>query len=202
MAKGAAMRSEQEPEPARWRRLTGSKYRVTKAALAVVVGALLSVGLTMAPAGAAVTSTAKVAPSGTAQPETLKTCKIGTNNSYEYYGWCDGTGPTSYRAIAYCANEDAVYGVSRWDGDRRQSYASCEVDGLNSTLAPNPNGDWGLLLCSNDNGAGTYQGYVNRHGDISWMLLNWGNGNIATGGTTLCDIDTNGEAPFDPFVAP
>lgn len=196
------MRSEQEPEPVRWRRLTGSRYRVTKAALAVVVGALLSVGLTMAPAGAAVTSTAKVATSGTVQPETLKTCETGTNNSYEYYGWCDGTGPTSYRAIAYCANEDAVYGVERWDGDRRLSYASCEVDGLNSTLAPNPNGDWGYLLCSNGNGAGTYQGYVNKHGDISWMLLNWGNGNIATGGTTLCDIDTSGEAPFDPFVAP
>jgi hypothetical protein len=195
------MRTAEEPRPASWRRPARPRHRAAKVALAGTVGLLLSAGLTMAPAGAAVTSPAKVASTNTAhtaQPDTLKACETGTNNSYEYYGWCDGTGPTSYRAIAYCANEDAVYGQERWDGDRRLSYASCEVNGMNSTL----NADWGYLLCSNGDGAGTYQGYVNKHGDISWMLLNWGNGNIATGGTSLCDIDTTGEAAFDPFVAP
>lgn len=195
------MRTAGEPEPARWWRPARSRHRIAKAALAGTVGLLLSAGLTMAPAGAAVTSTAKVTSTNTAQPDTLKTCKTGANNSYEYHGWCDGTGPTSYRAIAMCTNGDAIYGVSRWDGDDRQSYASCEINGLNSTLnAALP--DWGYLLCSNDNGAGTYQGYVNKHGDISWMLFNWGNGNIATGGTTLCDWDTNGENPFNPYQAP
>jgi hypothetical protein len=192
------MRTTAEQGPSRWRRQAGPGYRIIKAALAVAVGLLLTAGFTIAPAQAAVTSTAKTSPIGQAQPDTLKTCYTGTNNTYEYYGWCNGTGPTSYRVIGYCANDDAIYGVERWDGDTRESYASCKIDNLNSTLTA----DWGYLLCSNGNGNGTYQGYINKHGDISWMLLNWGNGNIMTGGTTLCDYDTSAEAPFDPFVAP
>lgn len=192
------MRTTGKSRVARLRRQTRPRFNIIKAALAMALGLVLTAGLTMTPAQAAVTSTAKISPAATVRPDTLKDCKTGTNNTYEYYGWCDGTGPTSYRAIAFCSNENAVYGLERWDGDRRMSYASCEVDNMNSTL----DDDWGFLLCSNDNGAGNYQGYVNRHGDISWMLLNWGNGNIQAGGTTLCDYDVSGEAPFDPYVAP
>jgi hypothetical protein len=192
------MRKEEEPKLARWPRPARSRYRVTKIALAVPVGLLLIAGFTAAPAGAAVTSTANTSSISTMKPDTLGTCAVGSNNSYEYHGYCSGTGPTSYRAIVYCEDEDAVFGVELWDGDTANSYASCEVDGLNSTLDE----DWGLLLCSNNNGDGTYQGYEDRHGDISWILLNWGDGNIMTGGTTLCDFNTSGEAPFDPFVAP
>lgn len=67
----------------------------------------------------------------TATPDTLQTCYTGTNNTYEYYGWCDGTGPTSYRTIADCNSSVTgliAYGVERWDGDNRQSYADCHYD--------------------------------------------------------------------------
>jgi hypothetical protein len=163
----------------------------------VSAGLLLTAGFTTAPAQAALTSATKASPDS-AIPYTLKNCVTGANNTVEYYGWCDGTGPTSYRVIAYCTNGEAVFGLERWDGDRRQSYASCAISTVKSTL----NEDWGYLLCSNDNGDGTYQGYVNRHGDLSWMLFNWGNGNIMTGGTTMCDWDTNAEVAFNPNAAP
>jgi hypothetical protein len=194
------MRTIEEPRPARWRHQARPKYRIIKAALAVTAGLLLAAAFTTASAQAAVTSTAKTI--GTMQPkvipETLKTCETGTNNSYEYYGWCDGTGPTSYRTVAYCENGDAVLGLERWDGDRRLSYSSCELNGMNSTL----DADWGYLLCSNNNGAGTYQGYSDKHGDISWILYDWGNGNITTGGTTLCEWDTSAENVINPNTAP
>jgi hypothetical protein len=186
------MRSAAEPGAAAWRRPAKSRYRITKAALTVAMGLLLTAGFATAPAQAAV-STAKAA-----IPATLKSCPSGVNNSYEYYVWCDGTGPTSYRAIAYCANGSGVFGIERWDGDRRQSYANCQIDGMNSTL----NGDWGIILCSTDNGTGTFQGYLNRQGDISWILLNWGNGNIVTGGNTMCEYNTSGAASFNPNQAP
>lgn len=156
----------------------------------------------MAPAGAAVTSTAQASPTSAIQtPLALSKCYTGTNNTYEYYVWCNGTGPTSYRAIAYCTDGEVVFGIERWDGDTRQSYASCESNGLNSTLDAN----WGILLCSNDNGSGTYQGYYDRHGDISQYLQNWGSGTIATGGTWACEFDTTGTpavSPTQPEAAP
>jgi len=151
------------------------------------------VGLSVAPAGAAVTSSAQTSASAV-QPQTLSTCHTGTNNTYEYYVECYGTGPTSYRAIAYCTDGEVVLGLERWDGDDRDSYASCESNGLDSTLDV----DWGILLCSNDNGSGTYQGYEDRHGDISQYLQNWGSGTIATGGTWACQYDTSGT----PVVSP
>jgi hypothetical protein len=163
--------------------------------LAIIAGVLLTAGLTMAPARAAVTSPVKI---HTAAPRTLKTCKTGANNTYEYWGWCTGTGPTSYRTIAYCNNAYGTLGVERWDGDSRQSYADCQIDGNNWLLTE----DWGYLLCSNNNGAGTYQGYVDRHGDVSFLLLEYGNGNISTGGTTLCELDTSGQTWFNPLVPP
>jgi hypothetical protein len=161
--------------------------------LTAAAGLLLAVGLSTAPAGAAVSSTGQTSVSAV-QPQTLSSCPSGTNNSYEYYVWCNGTGPTSYRAIAFCADQEVVFGVLRWDGDRRQSYASCHIDNQNSTL----DGNWGILLCSASNGSGTYQGYYNRQGDISQYLQAWGSGTIATGGTWACDYDTSGEAEVSP----
>ena len=175
------MRTTEEPRSAH----AGPRHRAMKTAFAVTAGLLLTAGFTTAPAQAAMV-----------QPATLKTCAVGANNTLEYHGWCNGTGPTSYRVIAYCTSGQAVAGLERWDGDTRQSYADCTTVG--STL----NADWGYLLCSNDNGTGTYQGYVNRHGDISWMLLNWGNGNIIAGGNTLCEYNTSAEFGFNPNTAP
>lgn len=161
--------------------LRGSRRgsRTTKAALAVTAGLLLTAAFTAGPANAA-----------TVRPDTLTTCYTGTNNTVQYYGWCNGTGPTSYRVIVDCSNGDWVLGVERWDGDRRESYGSCGIDGMNALLTEN----WGYLLCSNDNGDGSYQGYQNRHGDISQLMLSWGGGtSIPDGGNTLCQYDTSGE---------
>jgi hypothetical protein len=71
-------------------------------------------------------------------------------------------------------------------------------NGLGSTLDEN----WGILLCSNDNGTGTgtgtYTGYYDRHGDISQYFQNWGNGTISTGATWACEIDTSGTPYYSP----
>jgi hypothetical protein len=198
------VRATGEPRSS-WQRRRPS-HRIVKAAIAVTAGLTLAAVFTTGPARAAVTSTAKTSPTSTTRtattsnvtPDTLGTCKTGTNNAYEYYGWCTGTGPTSYRAIVYCENDDGVFGVQRADGNELDSLASCEFDGLDSTL----NDDWGFLLCSNDNGDSTYEGYVDRHGDISWMLYDWGNGDIVTGGNTMCNWDIGSESAFNPAVAP
>lgn len=174
------------------------RYRIIKATLAVIAGLTLAAVFTTGPAGATVTSTAKTASISNVSPDTLGTCKTGTNNAYEYYGWCTGSGPTSYRVIVYCTNGDGVFGIQRADGNELDSLASCEFDGLDSTL----NADWGFLLCSNDNGDSTYDGYVDRHGDISWMLDYWGDGNIITGGDTMCNWDIYAESSFNPNAAP
>jgi hypothetical protein len=195
------MRTAKELEPARGRHPARSGFRIVKVALALAAGLLVTAGLTMTPARAATAGAPESAAIGKVVPDTLGTCAIGENNSYEYHTSCGGTGPTSYRAIAICADGEGVFGLERWDGDTRQSYASCEVDDLGSTLSTQQP-DWGILLCTNNDGDGTYQGYLDRHGDISWILLNWGNGNIMTGGTTLCDYNTTGEAPFNPNEAP
>jgi hypothetical protein len=156
---------------------------------------LLAVGLSVAPAGAAATSTAQTSASAI-QPQTLSECNTGTNNAYEYYVWCTGSGPTSYRAIAFCTDGEVVFGAEHFDGDDTESYANCESNGLNSTLDEN----WGILLCSNNNGVGTYQGYYNRHGDISQYFLNWGSGTIATGGAWACEYDTTGTPVVSPYL--
>jgi hypothetical protein len=155
--------------------------RTIGAALTGTAGLLLAVGFSAAPAGAAI------------QPDTLTSCSTGANNTYEYHSWCAGTGPTSYRVIVYCADGEVVLGNELQDG-KQSSNASCQFDGLNSTLDTN----WGILLCSNSNGAGTYQGYENRHYDISQYLQNWGSGNIASGGTWACDYDVNSDAVVNP----
>lgn len=193
------MRATGEPRSS-WRRHR-PRYRIIKAALAVIAGLTLAAVFTTGPAGATVTSTAKTASTSSVRPDTLGTCKTGTNNAYEYYGWCSGTGPTSYRVIVYCENGDGVFGIQRADGNELDSLASCEFDGLDSTLNTTQP-DWGYLECSNDNGDSTYDGYVDRHGDISWMLDYWGDGNIITGGDTMCNWDIYAESSFNPNAAP
>jgi hypothetical protein len=205
------MRRTGELRPARWWRQARPGHSIIRAALAVTVGLLLTGGLTMAtggltmtPARAAITSTAKTI--GTMQPkipdtlipDTLSSCLTGVNDSYEFYTWCEGTSPTSFRTISYCADGNAILGVEYPDGDRTLSYANCQMDSLSNTL----NADWGILLCSNSNGTGTYQGYYDRSGDISWILYDWGNGNITTGGTTLCEWDTSNESAINPNTPP
>ena len=159
-------------------------------------------GLTMTPARAAATSTAKT--TGTMQPKipyTLSSCLTGVSDSYEFYTYCKGTGPTSFRTISVCADGNAIMGVEYQDGNRTLSYANCQMDSLGNMISTTQP-DWGILLCSNNNGAGTYQGYIDRHGDISWILLNWGSGNITTGGTTMCEYSTSNEVAINPNVAP
>jgi len=46
------------------------------------------------------------------------------NTSTSYGGWVDGNGPDSYRAYVLCTG-GAHYGVSRWAGDSRGSFAYC-----------------------------------------------------------------------------
>jgi hypothetical protein len=166
---------------------------VISAALTVAAALLLAAGLSVTPAGAAVASTGQTS-AHAVQPQTLSSCLTGENNTYLYKVWCKGSGPTSYRAIAYCTDGDVVFGAELPDGDDAQSFASCESNGLDSTLDEN----WGILLCSNNNGDGTYQGYYNRHGDISQYFQNWGDGTIATGGTWACEYDTNGTPAVNP----
>jgi hypothetical protein len=196
------LRTPDEPRPARWRR-GRARRGIIATAFAATAGLLLALGLCTAPAGAAVASTAKTSPAATVTPDTLSSCLTGVNNSYEFYSWCKGTSPTSYRTIAYCADDDAVLGAEYADGSGNLSYANCDsTDSLNSTLNTGTNADWGILLCSNSNGAGTYQGYYNRSGDISWILLNWGAGNITTGGNTLCDYSTSQATAINPVTPP
>jgi hypothetical protein len=158
----------------------------------VTAGLLLAAGLSVAPAGAAVTSSAaKAAPAHSAAPQTLSSCLVGVSNAYEFYTWCKGTSPTSFRTIAYCADGKAVMGAEYADGSGSLSYADCTMQGLASTLDAN----WGILYCSNVNGTGTYAGYHDTSGDISLLLANWGSpsGDITSGGTALCQYSI-GEA--------
>jgi hypothetical protein len=41
-------------------------------------------------------------------------------------GWCDGNGPEwTYRGVVGCTNNRVYWGIARWAGDRRASYATC-----------------------------------------------------------------------------
>lgn len=170
-----------------------------KTAFGVTMGLLLAAGFTMAPARAAVTSTTHSS-AATILPDTLKSCGTGINDQYEFNGWCDGTGPTSYRVIALCTNTQAVYGVERWDGDTRRSYADCRIDNMNSTLQT-PGGIWGFVECSNNNGTGVFRGYASRQGNVASILAKLdpnNTGSVTAGGTSLCQWDTGGEHSFNP----
>jgi hypothetical protein len=169
--------------------------RLTAGALAAAA-LLAAPGLTTS-AQAATTGTAK-APAN-AHPETIPTCLTGYHNSFEFYTWCQGDNTAGFRTIAFCADGDAVLGVEYADGSGSISYADCSATGgLKSTLDAN----WGVLECSAYNGAGTYAGYVDSSGDISSIMLNWGGGNITTGGTTLCDYSIGQAVAVNPNTAP
>jgi len=182
-----------EPRPARWRR--GKPRRKGILATFTVTAALLVLGLGTVPAGAAVASHGKAAPAAAAvTPLTslaLTNCLTGVNNTYEFYTWCKGTSPTSFRTIAYCADGQAVIGVEYTDGSGNLSYANCKTTGnQNSTIISGSSAGWGILECSNGNGTGTFAGYHDTSGDISQLLANWGAtngvGDITAGGTKLC----------------
>ena len=134
-------------------------------------------------------------------PNELDGCVAGTQTSSStWHGYCKGTGPSSYRALAFCEPTGSQtgtgeYGKERWDGNQA-SYVNC---GTNGNLV-----DWGYLLCSNDDGNGTYTGYWPVHGDISWMLVNLGGGSSnpnaqVDGGNAMCKYDIKGENSFNPY---
>jgi hypothetical protein len=150
----------------------------------VTGGLLLAAGLSPSSAGAAVTNSAKTVPASTAA--TTPTCDTGIHNTYEYYTLCTSSGSNYYRAVAHCADGNIAMGAEYQLGSKSVSVATCKTD---SGLDPADN--WGLLFCSSNSGAGTYQGYLNESGDISRYLATVGNGTIATGGTYMCDLDTN-----------
>lgn len=170
-------------------------------ATVATAGMLLAPGLTTS-AGAAVTSTGRAAVSHAAQPADttpITGCYTGEANSYEFYDLCQGTAPAGYRAIAYCSNngntDTGVLGVEYEVGSGSLSYADCAgTDTNDSTL--NSTG-WGMIYCSSYNGSGTFAGYKDMQGDISQILMNWGAGNITTGGNDLCEYSA-GEATTIP----
>lgn len=183
------MRTPDEPGPARWRPRGGPGRRIITAALTVTTGLLLAAGLSIAPARAAVTSSAaKAPPARSATPLALTNCLKGVSDGFEFYTWCRGTSPTSFRTIAFCTNGDAVIGLEYADGSGSISYADCTLDNQPNNMLQ---GTWGLLYCSNDNGTGTYAGYTDVNNDISGLLLTEGKGEgIAAGGTLLCQYST------------
>lgn len=78
-----------------------------------------------------------VAPALVAQSSAHAAGSLGAcyvhRSGYTFYGWCDGTGPDyTYAAFASCkvTGQSSIitttWGVTRWAGDRRQSYAACD----------------------------------------------------------------------------
>jgi hypothetical protein len=88
---------------------------------------------------------------------------------------CPGEGTLTGTLIGTLAGILAGIVRCRWDGDD----ASPTPADPDSKLDEN----WGILLCSNDNGDGTYEGYHDRHVDISQYFQNWRDGTIAIGVT-------------------
>lgn len=164
----------------------GRRGRRITAATVMTAGLLLAPGL-MTSAGAASMSHA-VADSTATDP----TCLAGVHNTYEFYTWCKGTSPASYRTIAYCNDNEAVLGIEYADGSGNLSYGDCSgTAGLNAALG----GAWGVLWCTNDDGTGTYAGYkdldTTATNSISQLLVAAGGGSsnanaITQGGTALC----------------
>ncbi len=60
-----------------------------------------------------------------------------------------------------------MFGAEEADGSRLLSIADCQVGGSTLTLGTG----WGIIECSNYNGSGTFQGYINKIGDISSIML-------------------------------
>ena len=178
------MRTPDESRSARRQRKPAR--RVAKTGLAVAVGLLLTAGMSASSARASVKPTVKAATVVRgATTAAIPTCDTGIHNNYEYYTDCTA-GTYYYRTVAQCADGNLALGAEYLGSSKTVSRSTCEDDSdLNSA------DNWGLLYCSSNSGNGTYEGYLNKSGDISQFLLTTGNGTIATGGTYMCDIDTN-----------
>jgi hypothetical protein len=95
----------------------------------IVLAALAAVTvLPMTPAAAATSTTVTHADLMTSW---FGTVHVTRNTSTSYGGWVDGNGPDSYTAWARCRSGRNAFGVTRWAGDRRQSFATCS-DGIAS----------------------------------------------------------------------
>jgi hypothetical protein len=182
------VRTQDESRPAQ--RRGKPARRVVKTGLAVAVGLLLAAGMSASSVGASVKPTVKAAKAATVAPgataAAIPTCDTGIHNNYEYYTDCTA-GTYYYRTVAWCLDGNLALGPEELGSSRKVSGSNCKNDsGLNTA------NDWGLLYCSTDTGAGTYEGYLNESGDISQFLVNTGGGTIATGGNYICDIDATG----------
>jgi hypothetical protein len=191
------LRTPGGPEPARWRRARPRR--------SVITGVVAACGLLMlgvsAPAEAAVKSAPAPKPvaktTGAAAAATTTTFLTGEANNYEFYTFCKGTSPASFRVVAACANFQGVIGAEATVGTGNLSYANCAATGnLGSTLATGTSAQYGIVLCSNANGTGTFQGYQDRGAiTISSILLAWGGGatggGIPAGGNLMCQYSTS-----------
>jgi hypothetical protein len=182
------VRTQDESRPAQ--RRGKPARRVVKTGLAVAVGLLLAAGMSASSVGASVKPTVKAAKAATVAPgataAAIPTCDTGIHNNYEYYTDCTA-GTYYYRTVAQCQDGNLALGPEELGSSKTVSRSTCEDDNDLNTFD-----NWGLLYCSTNTGAGTYEGYLNESGDISQFLLTTGNGTIATGGTYMCDIDATG----------
>jgi hypothetical protein len=115
------------------------------AAVALAAAAIALGGLAASPASAA-----------TVQPNDWNGNCTASNNATTFHGWCDGTGPQFYRAIAWCHDgHHADVGIGHWFGDTRGSSASCASFGGLGT-------QWGYIHCTP--GIGLPDFYISFHG--------------------------------------
>lgn len=84
----------------------------------------------------------------------------GSNTADSVTGWCDGSGPVAYRAVAWCGNgTEAAYGIEHPDGDTAKSTATCGGYGGLST-------QWGIFVCDSR----VLIGYYSLHGDTAGTM--------------------------------
>ena len=188
-------------------------HRVTAAALTTAGVLVLTTGLGMASAGAAVS---KTTPLTAMSPHKLGTCVNGaigpSNPPVQYRGGCAGSGPTSYRTLAWCNNNEAAIGIENTDGYSHQSYAKCDLGTSTALLATSgntgtsPDWGWGYIFCNENKGNTTESGgYLPKSGsgsDMSQILVDVGGGNndIPQGIVDLCNWNYTNEAMFNPTL--
>jgi hypothetical protein len=123
------------------------------------------------PSTAGVRGTAEEMPGSQAQPDaaaSLPACIAGNAYSNAYRGWCPSDNGAYYRTIAWCTNGDYAMGPLREDGSTGpHSFASCIADDNPSNLLATSTTTnaglyfgWGYVLCTNNSGTGTGQGYI------------------------------------------
>ena len=214
-----------EPGSAQRRRPGRPRSRAMKATLAASAGVLLTGGMSMVPAHASAPGSGKApahapaagvekAPTitkgklmlapGVVAPATTTPVSCSTQTySPNFWGYCKGgTSTESYRAIAYCNNQEAMIGWMRTDGDVRQSISGCAAAGNGGKLNSSPD-IRGFLTCSSGSGAGTFTGYFDvGSGSVSEVLQvigelqdpgSSGSTAITDGGNYLCEFDYHGE---------